>query len=144
MSGLDDFYPDLSTTDTKKKLTVGVNIVNYLKDENNPLDCEDIGGFIDGLVPWMQSSNFKVSFGKMLPASTEEIFRLLCFAGFPEWFGYCGILHRPAGVRVQALPQHHPDQRPGQARGHEAGGQGQGQHRALQADGRHGAASGAV
>ena len=55
--------PDLSTTDTKKKLTVGVNIVNYLKDENNPLDCEDIGGFIDGLVPWMQSSNFKVRFG---------------------------------------------------------------------------------
>ena len=89
---MDDFYPDLSTTDTKKKLTVGVNIVNYLKDDNNPLDCEDIGGFIDGLVPWMQSSNFKVRFGNCLPASAEEIFRL-CFAGFPEWFGYCGILH---------------------------------------------------
>ena len=91
MSGLDEFYPDLSTTDTKKKLTVGVNIVNYLKDENNPLDCEDIGGFIDGLVPWMQSSNFKVrSEGNLL--SAEEIFSL-CFAGFPEWFGYCGIPH---------------------------------------------------
>lgn len=62
MSGLEQFAPDLSTTDTKKKLTVGVNIVNYLKDETNPLDCEDIGGFIDGLVPWMQSSNFKVCF----------------------------------------------------------------------------------
>ena len=60
MSGLEQFFPDLSTTDTKKKLTIGVNIVNYLKDETNPLDCEDIGGFIDGLVPWMQSSNFKV------------------------------------------------------------------------------------
>ena len=75
MSGLDEFYPDLSTTDTKKKLTVGVNIVNYLKDENNPLDCEDIGGFIDGLVPWMQSSNFKVRSGvNLLPAG--EILRL--------------------------------------------------------------------
>ena len=93
MSGLDEFYPDLSTTDTKKKLTVGVNIVNYLKDENNPLDCEDIGGFIDGLVPWMQSSNFKVRSGvNLLPPG--EIFRLyICFAGFPEWFGYCGIPH---------------------------------------------------
>ena len=60
MSGLDEFYPDLASTDTKKKLTVGGNIINYLKDEDNPLDCEDIGGFIDGLVPWMQSSNFKV------------------------------------------------------------------------------------
>ena len=60
MAGLDQFYQDLSTTDTKKKITVGQNIINYLEDENNSIDCEDIGGFIDGLVPWMQSSNFKV------------------------------------------------------------------------------------
>ena len=74
MSGLEQFAPDLSTTDTKKKLTVGVNIVNYLKDETNPLDCEDIGGFIDGLVPWMQSSNFKVRFRNILILLTEENF----------------------------------------------------------------------
>lgn len=61
MAGLDQFYQDLSTTDTKKKLTVGQNIINYLEDDSNSIDCEDIGGFIDGLVPWMQSSNFKVS-----------------------------------------------------------------------------------
>ena len=61
MAGLDQFYQDLSTTDTKKKITVGQNIINYLEDENNSIDCEDIGGFIDGLVPWMQSSNFKVN-----------------------------------------------------------------------------------
>jgi len=61
MAGLDQFYQDLSTTDTKKKLTVGQNIINYLEDDANSIDCEDIGGFIDGLVPWMQSSNFKVS-----------------------------------------------------------------------------------
>ena len=62
MSGLDQFYSDLSTTDTKKKLTVGQNIINYLEDDNNGIDCEDFGGFVDGLVPWMQSSNFKVRF----------------------------------------------------------------------------------
>ena len=61
MAGLDQFYQDLSTTDTKKKLTVGQNIINYLEDDSNSIDCEDIGGFIDGLVPWMQSSNFKVN-----------------------------------------------------------------------------------
>ena len=60
MSGLDDFYPDLSSTDTKKKLTVGQNIINYLETSDGDISCEDIGGFIDGLVPWMQSSNFKV------------------------------------------------------------------------------------
>ena len=60
MAGLDQYMSDLSSTDTKKKLTVGQNIINYLEDDNNPLECEDIGGFIDGLVPWMQSSNFKV------------------------------------------------------------------------------------
>jgi len=61
MEGLDQFYTDLSTVDTKKKITHGQNIINYLGDPNNSIDCEDTGAFIDALVPWMQSSNFKVS-----------------------------------------------------------------------------------
>ena len=62
MSSLDQFYSDLTTTDTKKKITIGHNIINYLEDDNNSIECDDIGGFIDGLVPWMQSSNFKVNY----------------------------------------------------------------------------------
>jgi len=61
MAGLDQFFTDLSTVDTKKKITHGQNIINYLGDQNNPIECEDTGAFIDALVPWMQSSNFKVS-----------------------------------------------------------------------------------
>jgi len=61
MEGLDQFYTDLSTVDTKKKITHGQNIINYLGDPNNSIECEDTGAFIDALVPWMQSSNFKVS-----------------------------------------------------------------------------------
>jgi len=61
MEGLDQFYADLSTPDTKKKITHGQNIINYLGDPNNSIECEDTGGFVDALVPWMQSSNFKVS-----------------------------------------------------------------------------------
>lgn len=61
MEGLDQFYADLSTVDTKKKITHGQNIINYLGDQSNSIECEDTGGFIDALVPWMQSSNFKVS-----------------------------------------------------------------------------------
>ena len=47
-------------SDTKKKLQQGEKLISYLEVESNPLDCEDVGLFIDSLVPWMQSSNFKV------------------------------------------------------------------------------------
>ena len=57
---LDEFCRSLSTSDTKKKLTVGTEIIAYLSDEDNGIQCEDLGAFVDGLVPWMQSSNFKV------------------------------------------------------------------------------------
>ena len=65
MEGLDQFFADLSTVDTKKKITHGQNIINYLGDQNNSIECEDTGGFIDALVPWMQSSNFKASYPKI-------------------------------------------------------------------------------
>lgn len=58
---MDNFAVHLSTTDTKKKLSIGQDIIDYLGQPENPTDCEDLGGFIDALVPWMQSSNFKVS-----------------------------------------------------------------------------------
>ena len=61
MSSLDTYYESISTTDTKKKISVGLDIVNYLGDPNSSIECEDMGAFIDGMVPWMQSSNFKVS-----------------------------------------------------------------------------------
>ena len=57
---MDDFAVHLTTTDTKKKLSVGQEIIDYLGQPDNPVDCEDLGSFIDALVPWMQSSNFKV------------------------------------------------------------------------------------
>ena len=58
---MDDFAVHLTTTDTKKKLSVGQDIIEFLSQPDNSVDCEDLGAFIDGLVPWMQSSNFKVS-----------------------------------------------------------------------------------
>ena len=58
---MDDFAVHLTTTDTKKKLSVGQEIIDYLSQPDNPVECEDLGSFVDALVPWMQSSNFKVS-----------------------------------------------------------------------------------
>jgi hypothetical protein len=60
MSDLDELIRQLATNDTKKKLTVGQNIIDYLGDPESSIECEDLSGFIDTLVPWMQSSNFKV------------------------------------------------------------------------------------
>ncbi|XP_049955161.1 CLIP-associating protein 2-like [Schistocerca serialis cubense] len=58
---LDDFNKLLDTSDTKVKLTVTNNLLAYLSNPENSLECEDIGLFMDAMVPWMQSSNSKVS-----------------------------------------------------------------------------------
>ncbi|XP_034257106.1 CLIP-associating protein 1-A isoform X3 [Thrips palmi] len=57
---LDGFQPLLSTADTKRKLQIGNDLITYLGDPSNHIDCLDIGLFIDGLIPWMHSNNFKV------------------------------------------------------------------------------------
>lgn len=61
MSQLDLFLPLLATTDTKKKLSISNDIINYLGVPTNSIECEDIGGFVDGIIPWMNQSNFRVS-----------------------------------------------------------------------------------
>lgn len=58
---MDGFMTLLSTKDTKEKLNVATNLVNYLDDPINSIECADIGLFIDSLIPWMQNSNNKVS-----------------------------------------------------------------------------------
>ena len=60
MGSLNDLVLQLNTSDTKKKLAVGQQIIDYLGVPENPVDCDDLGSFIDTLVPWMNSSNFKV------------------------------------------------------------------------------------
>lgn len=60
-SQLDLFSTQLATTDTRKKIALGTEIINYLGVPSNSIECDDIGHFIDALVPWLQSSNFKVA-----------------------------------------------------------------------------------
>ena len=61
MASLSEKIAQLSSTnDTKKRLTIGQDIIDYLGHPENPVECDDLGGFIDMLVPFMQSSNFKV------------------------------------------------------------------------------------
>lgn len=57
---MDEFLNQLNSPDIKKKLTLGNSLLDYIQNEENPLECTDIGAFIDGLLPWIQNSNYKV------------------------------------------------------------------------------------
>ncbi|XP_054015820.1 CLIP-associating protein 1-A isoform X4 [Hylaeus anthracinus] len=57
---MDGFMPLLSTTDIKKKLNVGYLLLNYLGDESKSIECQDIGLFIDNIIPWLSNGNPKV------------------------------------------------------------------------------------
>lgn len=58
---MDGFMPLLSTTDIKKKLNVGSALLNYLGDSSKSIECQDIGMFIDNIIPWLGNGNPKVS-----------------------------------------------------------------------------------
>ncbi|XP_072390555.1 CLIP-associating protein 1-A isoform X2 [Diabrotica undecimpunctata] len=58
---MDGFYAHLSKPDTKFRQQVGTDLLTFLAEPSNPIDCQDIGLFVDGIIPWMQSSNYKVS-----------------------------------------------------------------------------------
>jgi len=57
---MDGFMPLLSTTDIKKKLNVGNALLNYLGDSSKSIECQDIGMFIDNVIPWLGNGNPKV------------------------------------------------------------------------------------
>ncbi|XP_075218993.1 CLIP-associating protein isoform X2 [Lycorma delicatula] len=58
---IDGFLPLVTTNDTKRRLSVGQDLLNYLMDPSSSIQSNDIGQIIDGLLPWINSSNFKVS-----------------------------------------------------------------------------------
>ena len=54
-----DYYVNaLQTQDTHKRLKVAENLTLYL--QSSALNLIDCGQLIDGLMPWILSSNFKV------------------------------------------------------------------------------------
>lgn len=60
LSDLDSFLPKLGTSDPRTKLLIGAKLLEYLSDSSNSIVCSDIGYFVDGLIGWLQCSNFKV------------------------------------------------------------------------------------
>ena len=61
MSQMDAFLPLLTTHDIMKKLSVGADVIKHLESTSD-IECEDIGLFIDSVLPWTTQSNFRVSY----------------------------------------------------------------------------------
>ncbi len=57
---LDDFYQSVLSKDPNVRSECFPALENYLSDVNTSLECEDLTGFIDGLLRWIESSNFRV------------------------------------------------------------------------------------
>jgi hypothetical protein len=59
---LDEFLPNVLSKEPSVRLECFSPLENYLSDENNSIYCEDLTGFIDGLVKWIEGSNYRVGF----------------------------------------------------------------------------------
>lgn len=61
-TNLDGFVPLLSRPDVRMRQQLGEDLLAFLGNINNDLCCEDMGHLVDGLLPWVNGGNFKVSF----------------------------------------------------------------------------------
>lgn len=57
---LDGFIGQMGKADMRIRAQLAEDLVNYLSDSENSLACSDLGLLIDGLIPWLSGSHFKV------------------------------------------------------------------------------------
>lgn len=57
---LDGFIGQMGKADMRIRAQLAEDLVNYLSDSENSLVCTDLGALIDGLIPWLSGSHFKV------------------------------------------------------------------------------------
>lgn len=58
---LDGFINLMPKADMRVKAILAEDLVTYLSDESNSIVCMDLGLLVDGLMPWLTGSHFKVS-----------------------------------------------------------------------------------
>ncbi|XP_016984508.1 LOW QUALITY PROTEIN: CLIP-associating protein [Drosophila rhopaloa] len=74
-SDLDGFIQQMPKADMRVKVQLAEDLVTFLSDETNSIVCTDMGFLIDGLMPWLTGSHFKIA-QKSLEAFSELIKRL--------------------------------------------------------------------
>jgi hypothetical protein len=57
---LDQFYSNVLSKEPSVRLECFSSLENYLSNVNNSIDCEDLTGFINGLLKWIEGSNYRV------------------------------------------------------------------------------------
>ncbi|XP_021695281.1 CLIP-associating protein isoform X5 [Aedes aegypti] len=72
---IDGFITQMAKADMRVKAQLAEDLVLYLNDSENSIECVDLGLLIDGLIPWMIGSHFKIA-QRALEAFTELIVRL--------------------------------------------------------------------
>ncbi|XP_055538195.1 CLIP-associating protein isoform X8 [Wyeomyia smithii] len=72
---IDGFITQMAKADMRVKAQLAEDLVLYLNDAENSIECVDLGLLIDGLIPWMVGSHFKIA-QRALEAFTELIVRL--------------------------------------------------------------------
>ena len=60
VTNLDSFYPNVLSKEASVRLECFSALETYLSDGTNSLECDDLTGFIDGLLRWIEGSNFRV------------------------------------------------------------------------------------
>ncbi|KAH8380473.1 hypothetical protein KR009_010921 [Drosophila setifemur] len=74
-SDLDGFIQQMPKADMRVKVLLAEDLVTFLSDDTNSIVCSDMGFLIDGLMPWLTGSHFKIA-QKSLEAFSELIKRL--------------------------------------------------------------------
>ncbi|XP_037906156.1 CLIP-associating protein isoform X9 [Hermetia illucens] len=74
-SDLDGFITLMDKPDMRVRAMLAEDLVTFLTDEENSIVCMDLGMLIDGLLPWMNGSHYKIA-QKALESYTELIKRL--------------------------------------------------------------------
>ncbi|XP_067612657.1 CLIP-associating protein [Eurosta solidaginis] len=72
---LDGFIQMMPKADMRVKGLLAEDLVTFLSDETNSIVCSDMGLLVDGLMPWLTGSHFKIA-QKSLEAFSELIKRL--------------------------------------------------------------------
>ena len=57
---LDQFYSSVLSKEPSVRLECFPELETHLSDENTSLECDDLTGFIDGILKWIEGSNFRV------------------------------------------------------------------------------------
>lgn len=57
---IDGFIYQMNKVDMRSKAQLAEDLVAYLNDEQNSIISNDLGLLIDGLIPWLNGSHFKV------------------------------------------------------------------------------------